>query len=191
MLAHLYPIFTSSCFVRILPDQNHHFFHSRLSHCYILILGQKARRRVNTMGQVCQRWKIPKAAQGGKGRGGSKGQLDRVCAFLCKKYPLIFCGRFEMTWKQIGYTKLYNFWDLAFIICLFHKIGCSVISRPPFADSLNFIILENSHHFFGNTKSNVFTAFAILWCLENNKTFEMFFCLNFWVCSILAWILFF
>ena len=58
------------------------------------------------MGQVCQRWKIPKAAQGGKGRGGgSKGQLDRVCAFLCKKYPLIFCGRFEMTWKQIGYAQ--------------------------------------------------------------------------------------
>ena len=40
----------------------------------------------------------------GEGRG-SKGQLDRVCAFLCKKYPLIFCGRFEMTWKQIGYAK--------------------------------------------------------------------------------------
>ena len=38
-------------------------------------------------------------------RGGSKGQLDRVCAFLCKKYPLIFCGRFEMTWKQIGYAQ--------------------------------------------------------------------------------------
>ena len=86
-----------------------------------------------------------------------------------------------------GYAKLSNFWDLAFIICLFHKIGCSVISRPLFADSLNFIILENSHHFFGNTKSNVFTAFAILWCLENNKTFEMFFCLNFWVVSWLGY----
>ena len=22
-----------------------------------------------------------------------------------QKYPLIFCGRFEMTWKQIGYAQ--------------------------------------------------------------------------------------
>ena len=49
-----------------------------------------------------QRWRIPKA---GRREGGQRVNWIGSVLFCAKKYPLIFCGRFEMTWKQIGYAK--------------------------------------------------------------------------------------